>query len=222
MVDNVSDAIISTDKELKIRSWNKAAERIYGWQADEVIGLKGSDVLQTTFSEGLSREAITKDIFEKGGWEGELIQKTKDGRDITVYAKSMALKDEAGDVIGGVSISYDITERKRADEALQKSEEKYRMLFENMTESFLLAEVICDKDGKPCDYRPVDVNPAFELTMGIKKEQIIGNSILEVVPNTSSIAIEKLGKVALSGESTHFELFSQAANTYFRYLCIQS
>ena len=120
LVDNVSDAIISTDRELKIRSWNKAAERIYGWQADEVIGLKGSDVLQTTFPEGLSREAIAKDIFEKGSWEGELIQRTKDGRDITVHARSMALKDEAGNVIGGVSISSDITERKRAEEALKK------------------------------------------------------------------------------------------------------
>jgi hypothetical protein len=89
------------------------------------------------------------------------------------------------------------------------------MLFENMTDSFLLAEVICDKDGKPCDYRPLDVNLAFELTTGIKKEQVLYKSILEVVPKTSPIAIEKLGKVALSGESTHFELFSQATNTYF-------
>jgi PAS domain S-box-containing protein len=112
LVDNVSDAIISTDRELKIRSWNKAAELIYGWQADEVVGLTGSDVLQTAFPKGLSREAIVKGIFEEGGWEGELIQRTKDGREITVYARSMALKDEAGKVIGGVSISSDITERK--------------------------------------------------------------------------------------------------------------
>ena len=132
LVDNVSDAIISTDKDLKIRSWNKAAERIYGWQADEVIDLKGSDILQTTFPEGVSREAIAKDIFEKGSWEGELIQKTKDGRDITVYAKSMALKDEAGAVIGGVSISSDITERKRAEEALDEAYETLQVQSEEL------------------------------------------------------------------------------------------
>lgn len=124
LADNVSDAIISTDRELKIRSWNKAAEHMYGWQADEVIGLIGSDVLQTTFPEGLSREAISRDIFEKGGWEGELIQRTKDGRDLTVYARSMALKDRAGNVIGGVSISQDITERKRMEEMARIEERR--------------------------------------------------------------------------------------------------
>ncbi|HWQ19929.1 MAG TPA: PAS domain S-box protein, partial [Methanotrichaceae archaeon] len=119
LVDNVSDAIISTDRDLKIRSWNKAAERIYGWQANEVVGLMGSDILQTTFPVELNREAIARDIFEKGGWEGELIQRTKDGKDITVHARSMALKDEAGDVIGGVSISSDITERKKAEKEIE-------------------------------------------------------------------------------------------------------
>ena len=132
LVDNVSDAIISTDKELKIRSWNKAAERIYGWQEDEVIDQKGPDILQTTFPEGLSREAIAKDIFEKGYWEGELIQKTKDGRNITVYAKSMVLKDESGVVIGGVSISSDITERKRTKETLHEAYETLQVQSEEL------------------------------------------------------------------------------------------
>ncbi|HSD57358.1 MAG TPA: PAS domain S-box protein [Methanotrichaceae archaeon] len=132
LVDNISDAIISTDKELKIRSWSKAAERMYGWQSDEVIGLTGSDVLQTTFPEGLSREAIAKDIFEKGSWDGEIIQRTKDGRDITVHARSMALKDEAGNIIGGVSISHDITERKRAEVALQEAKEELEVTAEEL------------------------------------------------------------------------------------------
>jgi len=242
LIDNVSDAIISTDKELKIQSWNGAAERIYGWQADEVIGLKGSDILQTTFPEGVSREAITKDIFEKGHWEGELIQRTEDGRNIIVYAKSMVLKDEAGSVIGGVSISFDITKRKQAEQSLQEayeeiqaqseelqaqteelgeayqelseSERHYRMLFTNMTEGFALGEMICDTDGKPYDYRFLEINPAYERKLGVKKEQAVGKSILEAFPNETPITIEEFGKVALSGEVSHFEVFNQANGKY--------
>ena len=214
LVDNVSDAIISTDKELKIRSWNKAAERMYGWQADEIIGLKGSDILQTTFPEGLSREAIAKDIFEKGGWEGELIQRTKDGRDITVHARSMALKDEAGGVIGGVSISSDITERKRAEEALRESEDRYHMLFEHMSEGFFLAEIICDQLGKPVDYRHLVVNPALERVTGMKREDLVGKTRLEALV-TPSPWIDIFGKVALSGQPETFEDFSAPLNRHY-------
>ena len=153
LVDSVSDAIISTDKELKIRSWNKAAERMYGWQADEVIGLKGSDILQTTFPEGLSREAIARDIFEKGCWEGELIQRTKDGRDITIYAKSMAFKDEVGAVIGGVSISFDITERKRAEEAAFCVKQRLEALMNSLPVG------VCFSDDSTC--QTITGNPAF-------------------------------------------------------------
>ena len=122
LVDTVSDAIISTDTDLIIRSWNRAAERIYGWRADEVVGLKGSDILKTEFPEGTSREALTSDLFDTGFWQGELVQHTKDGRPIFVEATSIRLTDGAGTVIGGVSVSRDITERKEAEEALRLSE----------------------------------------------------------------------------------------------------
>ena len=163
LVDNVSDAIISTDKDLRIRSWNKAAERLYGWQEDEVIGLKGSDFLQTMFPEELSREAITKDIFEKGIWEGELIQKAKDGRDITVYAKSMALKDEAGGVIGGVSISSDITKRKHIEEKLKQSVKQYQTLGDTIPYGVW----ITDAEGY-CTY----ASDSFLELLGMSLEQV--------------------------------------------------
>jgi PAS domain S-box-containing protein len=106
-------------------------------------------------------------------------------------------------------------ELQEAYEALSESEERFRMLFTNMTEGFLLAEIICDKDGKPYDYRFLEVNPAYELNTGIKREKVLGQSILEVLPKASRTAIEKFGEVALSGKSTHFEVFSQAADKYF-------
>ena len=213
LVDNVSDAIISTDKKLKIQSWNKAAERMYGWQADEVIGLKGSDVLHTAFPEGLNRETITKDI-EKGVWGGELIQRTKDGRDITVYAKSMALKDEAGVVIGGVSISSDITESKLAEEALQESEAKYHGLFNSMAEAFELVELVYE-NGKPVDYIFLDVNPAWERMTGLKKEQVLGRKASEVIGSVESYWPEAMDRALRTGEIVDIENYGVALDKWY-------
>ena len=110
---------------------------------------------------------------------------------------------------------FDISNQKESVEKIHNSEEKYRTLFENMTEACFLAEIICDKDGKPYDYRHLEINAGYELNTGIKKEQLLGKSILEVFPNVNPVGIEKLGNVALSGESTHFDFFSELANQHF-------
>jgi PAS domain S-box-containing protein len=125
LLETVSDAVISTDTCLNILSWNKAAEQVYGWRSDEVIGKNGSEILITEFPEGTSREVITRDMFEKGEWHGELIQRTKTGNRITVDATSKRLVDKDGRVVGAVSVSRDITGRKRA-------EEKVRNLFDEV------------------------------------------------------------------------------------------
>jgi PAS domain S-box-containing protein len=136
-------------------------------------------------------------------------------RGVTYWDWSLAqVKNSGGNVTGLVLSLRETTKYKQAEEALQKSEERYRMLFTNMTEAFFLAEIICDKDGKPCDYLHLELNPAYEIITVIKKEQILGKSALEVFPNASPIAIRKFGEVALSGESTHFEIFSQATGKY--------
>ncbi|WP_292387296.1 PAS domain S-box protein, partial [Methanosarcina sp. UBA5] len=114
--------------------------------------------------------------------------------------------------IGGIGI--DATDRVRAEEALQESEERYRTLFTNMTEGFGLAEVIYNSEGKPIDYRYLEVNPAFELYFGVKREQLLGKTMRETFPKLSPIAIEKYNEVALSDQPINFEIFSHVANKY--------
>ena len=71
------------------------------------------------------------------------------------------------------------------------------------------------RDGKPCDYRFLEVNPAYELLMGVKKEQMLGRSLFEVFPNANPTTFEKYNEIAISGQSAHFEVFSQAINNKF-------
>ena len=107
-----------------------------------------------------------------------------------------------------------ITERKNVEESLLKSEEHYRMLFFNMTDGFGLVEVIYNNSGKPCDFRCIEVNPAFECYLGMKREQMLGKTILETLPNVNPTALEKYAEVATSGKPIHFEILSQETNKY--------
>lgn len=105
-------------------------------------------------------------------------------------------------------------ECRQTEEALRKSEERYRMLFTNMTDGFGLLEVIYDKKGNPYDYRYLEINPAFELSLGIKREQILGKTMLETFPKVSQIAMENYSEVALSRKPAHFEILSQITHKY--------
>ena len=109
----------------------------------------------------------------------------------------------------------EITERKRAEEALRESEEKYRNLFNSMAEGFALHEIICDEEGKPYDYRFLDANQAFERLTGLKRDEVIGKTERQLFPGDDPQRIEIYGSVALTGHPAHFETHSNILNKYY-------
>jgi PAS domain S-box-containing protein len=117
LVENVSDAIISSDLDFNIKSWNKGAESIYGWRASEVMGKRVGEVthIEYPYNEYTS---IVEQFLEQGYWRGEVIQRHKDGRKLNMLASVTLLRDREGEPVGAVSINRDITERVRAEEAL--------------------------------------------------------------------------------------------------------
>jgi PAS domain S-box-containing protein len=212
LFDHSLDAIILTDPRDagKILSVNPAACRMLGWSEDELIG-KGRDVLFDQDDPTLS--ALLEERAHFGSAKVLLTYRRKD-RTTFIGELSTTLFTDINGESRTVAIIRDITERKRAEEALRVSEERYKMLFTNMTEAFLLGEVICDKDGEPYDYTCLDANPAYEVNSGLKRETIIGKSIRELFTDANLMSIKRYGKVALSGQPTNFEFFSQALNRY--------
>lgn len=93
----------------------------------------------------------------------------------------------------------------KTEEELRASELRYHSLFSQMTEGFAIQEIILDEKGNPCDYRFLDINPAFERLTGLKREQVIGKRMTEVLPDEDPIWIEIYGKVALTQQPVHFE-----------------
>ncbi|MFB1496457.1 MULTISPECIES: PAS domain S-box protein [unclassified Thiocapsa] len=76
--------------------------------------------------------------------------------------------------------------------------------------------MVCDAEGEPVDYRYLDVNPAFERITGLKAEDIVGRTVLEVLPGTEKHWIETFGKVALSGEPVVFENYAAELDKHFK------
>ena len=113
--------------------------------------------------------------------------------------------DSTGRVCDVVSFSRDVTESKRAEEALRESGERYRHLFENLSEGFALHEMIFDPLGQPCDYRFLEVNPTFERITGLPRERVLGHRLLEVMPQSEQHWVEKYAEVVKTGQPMHFE-----------------
>ncbi len=99
---------------------------------------------------------------------------------------------------------------------LQESEERYRSLFDNMTEAFALHELIYDDDGEPCDYRFLDVNRSFEELTGLKRENLIGRLQSYVLPAEDTYWLRTYGKVVMTGESVHIEHYSPVLQRHYQ------
>ncbi len=121
-------------------------------------------------------------------------------------------------------LSSEVRERRQAESAYRKSEERYRLLFENMMNGFALHRIVTDRRGRPTDYIFLEVNAAFETMTGLRRSEIIGKSVTDVLPGIEEDTpgwIERYGKVALSGEEARFEQYAGPLGKWFSVLAFR-
>lgn len=170
LLSNVNDAIIATDKNLRITYWNEAAEQIYGIKKSEAIGKSTRNVLHTQYLE-LGRDDILKKLSIDGKYSTRVIQYHKSGKKLYIDAKGFAVKDKTGNIIGYASINRDITVNYEADLLLRESEEKFRALAESTPAAIFIYQ------GEYFQY----LNPAAENLTGYKLNEIYGMKFFDLV-----------------------------------------
>jgi PAS domain S-box-containing protein len=145
----------------------------------------------------------------------ELKLKQRDGTPFYAKLESTVVKDKTKSLNIIRTALTDITEGMRANERVRASEEKLRLMFNQMVSASALTEVIFNKRGKPHDYRYIEVNPAFEQITGKKRNQVIGKTLLEVYPETERYWLQSLEKVAVSGHPIEIENYHRELDKYF-------
>jgi PAS domain S-box-containing protein len=152
-----------------IESWNRGAEHLYGFIEKEALGKITHNLLATVHPEPW--EQIEYALREKGLWEGELRHYTKDGREIVVSARKQLIRGDDG-VDRVLEINRDITERKKAEEALRESERNLSTVFRASPTGIFVTRL---SDGLF-----VDANESYLEIMGYSIDEVIGHSSLEL------------------------------------------
>jgi PAS domain S-box-containing protein len=124
------DAIFVRDMNGVITYWNPAAEALYGWTAEQAKGKAAAELLKTVFPVPFGQ--IMAELLSRGHWEGELVHTKKDGTQVTVASRWSLQRDEQGAPIAALETNNDVTERKRAEEALRRSEKELRDVIETI------------------------------------------------------------------------------------------
>ncbi len=103
-----------------------------------------------------------------------------------------------------------VDEKKKAEEDLKLSEEKYRSLFENMINGYAYCRMIFDQKDEPVDFVYLEINAAFEKLTGLKREAVVGRKVSEAIPGTRDAnpeIFEIYGRVARTGKAESFEIY---------------
>ena len=163
------DAIFVRDLDRRIIYWNRGAEELYGWTADQARGQVAHELLHTSLP--LPFADIEAALLRDGSWLGDIVHTTRDGNRVVVASRWAVERDESGNPVAFLETTNDITERIRAEEARRKSEEKWRAVFEhNPTMYFMI-----DPAGTVAS-----VNPFGAEQLGYTVEELVGHPVLNL------------------------------------------
>jgi len=196
LLDLANDTIMVRDLNERITYWNQGAERMYGFSATEAVGQSIHTLLKAELPQPL--EEIKKSLLQDGYWHGELVRTKHNGTRVVVASSWTLQRDDRGKPIAYLEIDQDITERKRSEAALRKSEELYRTLVHNFPNG---AVFLFDQELR---YTIAEGAGLAQFTH--ESETLAGKTIWEVFSPETAQVLELMYKAALVGKATVEEI----------------
>src|ERR1700704_467005 len=201
------DAIFVHDMNGAVKYWNRGAEELYGWPAEQAVGRVIRELLKTIFQVPL--EQIEEEVIDAGRWEGELVQTRKDGSQVVVASRWSLQRDERSAPVAILVINNDITKRKRAEEVARRSEKELRDVV-NAVPAFVWSTL---PDGA-VDF----VNDRWLEFTGLSQQDALGwNWEAAVHPGDRSRAVAERRAALENGRSTEGEMRVRRADGEFRW-----
>jgi PAS domain S-box-containing protein len=196
LVESSADAIVGETLDGIVTDWNPAAERMYGYRADEVVG---KPLRQLVPPERLAEatEILRRARTGESVVEFETVRRTKDGRQFDISLTVSPVWSESGEIIATSAIVRDITQRKDYERNLAASEALFRAAFENAPIGMALIGP---------DERTLQVNRAICEMLGYTEEELLATSLRCLThPEDVAVNLDLVGS-ALSGEIDSYEL----------------
>ncbi|MCU1384685.1 MAG: sensor signal transduction histidine kinase, partial [Acidobacteria bacterium] len=172
IVESSDDAIMAKNLDGMILSWNRGAERMYGYAANEAIGRPISFLIPSEQRDELD-EILTNVRADRGVAHLQTRRLTKDGRVLEVSLTVSPIKDSAGAIVGASTIARDITDAKRIEQALRGSEAKWRAIVESAVDGI----VVIDARGQVEAF-----NRAAERLFGYAAHEVVGQNVNMLMP----------------------------------------
>jgi PAS domain S-box-containing protein len=195
IIESSQDAIISKTFDKTIRSWNKGAERLFGYTPEEALGRPITLIIPPE-RRGEEDEILAKLRNGKRIEHYETVRIAKDGRRIDISLTISPLRDAEGNLIGASKIARDITDHKRLEDARSAAERQLRLVTD-------YAPVLIAYCG--ADRRYKFVNKPYTERFGLTPEQVVGKHIAEVLGDAAYARIAPYIDIVLSGKPVEFD-----------------
>jgi PAS domain S-box-containing protein len=212
-IERSADAVFMTDRDGIIVYINPAFTSVYGYSAQDAIG-NNPRIIQSGLLPKEAYEQFWGTLLSKNTISGEIINRAKDGRIVTIVGTNSPILDEAGNIQGFMAVHHDISSAKLAEDALRNSEAELRALFAAMKD----VVIVYDKDGRYIKIAPTDP------TLLVKPpELLIGKTLYDVFSATDADRLkENIQAVLRTGAPHQVEYSLQINNQTFWFVGVIS